>query len=125
MNFASELAGKKYAIGARMRHQWSFTSRGDVSRTDWSSARYAALGPSRSRTHTADRVLDCVCSIAASLAIDPVNDRKILFEQYDFKLWTQKDRLPVFCLSVMPSLLGMAVIFAAFKGLSKLHSKLS
>jgi hypothetical protein len=107
-----------------MRQQWSFSSRGDVSRTDWSGSRYAALGSSRSRTHAADRVLDCVCSIASALAIDPVSDRKTLFEQYDFKLWSQKDRLPIFCLSVMPSLLGMAVVFAAFKGISKLHSKL-
>jgi len=107
-----------------MSQQWYFSSRGDVLRTDWSSSQYVALGASRSRTRTADMVLDCVCSIAASLAVDPVSDRKILFEQYDFKLWSQKDRLPVFCLSVMPSLLGMAVVFAAFKGLSKLQSKL-
>jgi hypothetical protein len=107
-----------------MSQQWYFSSRGDVLRTDWSGSQYLTLGPSRSRTRAADMVLDCVCSIAASLAIDPVSDRKILFEQYDFKLWSQKDRLPIFCLSVIPSLLGMAVVFAAFKGLSKLQSKL-
>jgi hypothetical protein len=107
-----------------MSQQWSFSSRGDVSRTDWSGSQYATLGIPRSRTRTADMILDCVCSIAASLAIDPVNDRKILFEQYDFKLWSQKDRLPIFCLSVMPSLVGMAVVLATFKGLSKLQSKL-
>jgi hypothetical protein len=107
-----------------MHQKWYFSSTGDVSRSDWSASRYAVLGPSRSRTHTADMVLDSVCSIAASLAIDPVNDRKILFEQYDFKLWSQKDRLLIFCLSVTPSLLGMAVVFAAFKGISKLLSKL-
>jgi hypothetical protein len=107
-----------------MSQQWSFSSRGDVSRADWGSPQYATLGPSRSRTRTADMVLDYVCSIAASLAVDPVIDREILFEQYNFKLWSQKDRLLTFCLSVMPSLLGMAVVFAAFKGISKLQSKL-
>jgi hypothetical protein len=123
MNAASEL-WKSKQIGAWMHQKWSSSSTGDVSRSDWSGSRYAVLGPSRSRTHTADMVLDCVCSIAASLAIDPVNDRKILFEQYDFKLWSQKDRLLIFCLSVTPSLFGMAVVFAAFKGISKLRSNL-
>ncbi len=105
-----------------MRQQWSFSSRGDVSRTDWSGSRYTEFGQSRSRTHTADMVLNCICSIATALAIDPVDDREMLFEQYDFKLWSQKDHLPLFCLSVLPSLFGMAVVFAAFKGISKLRS---
>jgi hypothetical protein len=107
-----------------MSQQWSFSPRGDVSRTDWSGSQCATVRTPRSRTRTADMILDCVCSIAASLAIDPVNDRKILFEQYDFKLWSQQDRLSIFCLSVIPSLLGMALVFAAFKGISKLQSKL-
>ena len=49
-----------------MSQQWSFSSRGDVSRTDWGSPQFATLGPSRSRTRTAEMVLDCVCSIARS-----------------------------------------------------------
>jgi hypothetical protein len=77
---------------------------------------------SRRRTRAATLVLGCLCSVVAFLAIDTVGDRDLLFEQYDFKLWSHHDRLAVFCLSVLPSFLGMVAIFVAYKAISGLRS---
>jgi hypothetical protein len=79
---------------------------------------------SRVRTPAATLVLGCVCSVVGFLAIDPVWDRNLLFEQYDFKLWSQRDRLVVFCLSVVPSLVGMAGVLMAYKAIKVLRSVL-
>jgi hypothetical protein len=87
----------------------------------WSPARAETLDPPRSRSQTADKVLNGVTSIAARLAIDPVEDRDLLFEQYDFKLRSHGNRLGVFCLSVAPALLAMAAVLGAFKIVSKLR----
>ena len=51
-------------------------------------------------------------------------DRSLLFEQYDFKLWSYEDRLARFCLAVLPSLIGMALLLVAYKALSLLRSVL-
>ena len=96
-------------------HEW-------FSSDAWSRHRSKAVEPPRSRTHGADFVLHIVCASVARLAIDPIPDPELLFEQYDFKLWSQGDHLFVFCLSVLPGLLGMAAVFILFQALSKLRS---
>lgn len=75
-----------------------------------------------SRTRTATLVLGFLCSVVSFLAIDPAGDRNLLFEQYDFKLWSHRDRLFVFCLSVVPSLVGMAIVLVAYKTLNTFKS---
>jgi len=77
----------------------------------WSRAKHA------SRTRAATLVLGFLCSVVSFLSIDPVADRDLLLEQYDFKLWSQRDRLLVFCLSVVPSLIGMATVLVAYKAI--------
>jgi len=75
-----------------------------------------------SRTRAATLVIGVLCSVVTLLAIDPVADRNLLFEQYDFKLWSHDDRLVVFCLSVMPRLVGMGVLIVAYKTINGLRS---
>jgi hypothetical protein len=88
----------------------------------WSGSRSRAHDPSRQRAHSADLVLSILCSIVAFLAIEDVGDRSLLFEQYDLKLWSHKDRLTMFCLSLLPSLAGMALVLAAYKVISAIKS---
>jgi H+/Cl- antiporter ClcA len=88
----------------------------------WNGSWSGAHDPSRTRARGADLVLSCLCSVVAFLAIDSVGDRSLLFEHYDFKLWSYHDRLAVFCLSVLPSLAGMAFVRVAFKAVSVLRS---
>jgi H+/Cl- antiporter ClcA len=90
----------------------------------WSGSSSRAHQPSRARARGADLVLSCLCSMVALLAIDSVGDRSLLFEHYDFKLWSYRDRLTLFCLSVIPSLIGMALVLVAYKAISVLRSVL-
>jgi hypothetical protein len=76
----------------------------------------------RKRSRGADLVLRGLCSAASFLAIEEVGDRSLLYEQYDFKLWSYRDRLGVFCLSTVPSLMGMALVLGLYKVLSALKS---
>ena len=99
-------------------HEWPRSS-ADI--TSVEDGRETADTASRTRTRAANLALGVLCSIVASLAVDPV-DRTLLFEQYDFKLWSQKDRVAVFCLSLAPTLLAMATVLVAFKATSKLRS---
>jgi hypothetical protein len=88
----------------------------------WSGSWSRAHDPSRQRAHSADFVLSVLCSIIAFLAIEDVGDRSLLFEQYDLKLWSHKDRVIMFCLSLLPILVGMAVVLMAYKSISMLKS---
>jgi hypothetical protein len=88
----------------------------------WNGSWTRAHDPARSRPRGADLVLSCLCSVVGFLAIDSLGDRSLLFEHYDFKLWSYKDRLGVFCLSVLPSLAGMALVLVAYKAISILRS---
>lgn len=81
------------------------------------------LARPRSHSRTADAVLRRVCAIVSALALDPVADKDILFEQYHQKLKSQGNRLGVFCLSVTPAIAGMAVVYGAFKVLRKLQPR--
>jgi hypothetical protein len=93
--------------------------------TDRETRSENAWSGSRSRVRGANLVLGCLCSTVACLAIAPVGDRKLLFEQYDVKLRSYQDRLPAFCLSVLPSVFGMAVLLIAYKAVSVLKSTIS
>ena len=86
----------------------------------WSEAH----SPARTRPRSANLVLSVLCSVVASLSIEDVGDRSLLFEQYDFKLWSYRDRLGVFCFSVLPSLAGMAVVSVAYKAIRGVQSML-
>jgi hypothetical protein len=85
--------------------------------------RSEARDVSRSRSGAADIVLRGVCSAVAYLAIDPVANHDLLFEQYDYKLRSQRDRLGIFCLSLAPALAGMAIVCGAFTVLQKLRPR--
>jgi len=107
--------------GGTAVHEWSHSAGSSSVGDAWSQYRTKAQHPSRSRSHLADLVIDFVCLVVASLALDPI-DRSVLFEQYDFKLWSQHDRLLVFCVSVLPALLGMAAVYVAFKAIHAIRS---
>jgi hypothetical protein len=115
--------------GDWMFQQMSLTAANDAriyrdARADqsWSGTWSRAHDPSRLRARRANLVLSCLCSVVAFLAIDNTGDRSLLFEQYDFKLWSYEDRLVRFCLAVLPSLLGMALLLVAYKAISILRS---
>jgi hypothetical protein len=101
---------------------WPIASCADTSSDAWSRYRTKAQHPPRSRSHLADLVINVVCLTVAYLAIGHSIDREVLFEQYDFKLWSQSDRLFVFCLSLLPTVLAMSAIFVATKTLTKIQS---
>ncbi|MGD0797008.1 MAG: hypothetical protein ABR910_04710 [Acidobacteriaceae bacterium] len=88
----------------------------------WGGAWSRAHDRSRTRARKADLVLSVLCSIVAFLAIEDVGDRSLLFEHYDIKLWSYQDRLPSFCLSVLPSVFGMALVLATYKTISMVRS---
>ncbi len=104
-------------LGETVVHEWI------PAQTESSSRRTGALGQPRSRSHLADYVLRRVSALVARLAIDPIVDRELLFEQYDFKLRSQGDRLGVFCLSIAPAVVGMAIAGGAFEVLDKLRPR--
>lgn len=112
-----------------MFHQMNLTAANDAriyreTRADqaWSGTWSGAYDQSRMRSRRANLVLSCLCSAVAFLAIDDTGDRSLLFEQYDFKLWSYEDRLGRFCFAVLPSLLGMGVLLVAYKAISMLRS---
>jgi hypothetical protein len=91
----------------------------------WGGTPSSAAGtvyPSRSRERKVNRVLNSLCSAVSFLAIHPVGDRKLLYSQYDFKLRSHQDKLGSFCASVLPSLVGMALVLVAYKAASGLRS---
>jgi hypothetical protein len=105
-----------HRLGETVEHGWL---RAQAHRTNLGSG--DIVSP-RSRSRAADKVLHSVCWVAARLAIDPVEDRGSLFQQYDFKLSSQGDRLGLFCMSVAPALVGMGLVLVAFKVLSRFRS---
>jgi hypothetical protein len=112
-----------------MFHQMNLTAANDARIYRDTRAEQASSGTwsrahdqSRMRSRRANLVLSCLCSAVAFLAIDNAGDRSVLFEQYDFKLWSYGDRVGLFCLAVLPSLLGMGVLLVAYKAVGMLRS---
>jgi len=91
-------------------------------------ARYATLeyyNPARTRTRTASFVLNLFATTVSSVVLTKGVDREELFERYDVKLWSFDDRVALFALATAPSVLALAVLYAAFRGVQGLRSALS
>ena len=85
----------------------------------------ASYGPYRDRTPAATAVLNGFSSIVSKLMVTDGIDREDLFEKYDYKLFSYNDRLALFTLSTVPSVVVLAVIFVGFRGVQGIRRALS
>jgi hypothetical protein len=91
-------------------------------------ARYATLeyyNPARTRTKTATFVLNLFAAVVSSVVLTRGIDHDELFERYDVKLWSFDDRVALFTIATAPSVVALAVLYAAFRGVQGIRSALS
>lgn len=91
-------------------------------------ARYATLeyyNAARTRTRTATFVLNLFAKTVSSVILARGVDHEELFERYDVKLWSFDDNVAVFALATAPSVVALAALYAAFRGVEKIHSALA
>lgn len=94
-----------------------------IGRTDAVPSLQKALKISRSHRDAEEYILRKVSLIVASLAIFPLARQEFLLEQYRYKLRSHGNRLGRFCLSVVPAIACMALVFLAFKVLCRLRPR--
>jgi hypothetical protein len=91
-------------------------------------SRYAKLeyyNPGRTRSHTANAVLNLLCSAVFAVMLTRGVDREELFERYDVKLWSYNDHIAFFLLATLPSVIALALLFAAYRGAEAVRSAFS
>jgi hypothetical protein len=79
----------------------------------------------RTRSAAATAVLNLLSGIVASVMLSRGVDREELFERYDVKLWSYDDRLSLFCLTTVPPIAVMAVVFGTHRVLESVAAFLS
>ena len=91
-------------------------------------AQYATLeyyNAARTRTRPATFLLNLFAATVASLALTKGVDREELFERYDVKLWSFNDHVALFALATVPSIIILAVLYAAFRSVEGIRTALS
>lgn len=91
-------------------------------------AQYATLeyyNTARTRTRTATAVLNLFATVVSSVILTKGVDREELFERYDVKLWSFDDHVALFALATLPSVVLLAILYAAFRSVEGVRSALS
>jgi hypothetical protein len=73
--------------------------------------------PSRKRSPFATAVIKGFCAVVSSVMVTGNIDRNELFEKYDLKLWSYEDQLTLFTIATIPSVVALAAIYVAFRGI--------